>query len=157
MTSLVELRRTLFYAAICCLVVVAYLWQGLDDPHQAHGAVFLAMPPGLPAIVPSASSSDPSAPAITARDAKAYVTAHPPEPSVINTSVSSVAFLTAREIETRQRITLGGDPNQNICVVTLNGLFTVVVLGLPGSIITTQQMRVYFDAHTGNQLAEAFQ
>ncbi len=132
---------------------------GTEVPHPAadapHG------PAGIPAISRRLAATDAATPAFSADDAKAFIEAHgvagvrfePTGPATIQ----SVEFLTERDVHARFGEGTGLPDDTLLCLVTVQGTFTVSGPSVPGQAPRTAIAHMayqVFDAHTGNRLMQ---
>lgn len=104
---------------------------------------------GVSAILPQNNCT----PALTAQAARAYVGAHLSLGHMTSEgtpTITSVVFTTVQGAETWSNISVDGSPNLVICVVMLQGTFSVYAPG--GGAVVGHSAYVVFDAHTGNQI-----
>jgi len=118
---------------------------------------------GAPAITPSKPTNDPSTPAFTEADVRAYMNTHSTGVKITTigmATVSTVTFGTAQSVDQSLHTHLDLSPSRLLCVVEMKGSFQVDGPKLPSDVQTrvashkTTQMYFIYDAHTGNFIAE---
>lgn len=112
-------------------------------------------PLGAVAIRPSVVGASAGTELITVQDATAYAMTYPVEEALGRAfTVGKVLFLTSAATKQQLGLDTGLEDNRQLCVVQLNGSFTMPTLARTQP-RTSSTFYLIFDARTGNLLIEA--
>ncbi len=103
--------------------------------------------PGTPAIRPSRTPTDPLTPAFTEQDVRAYLERAYPDSVLLQ-----MECLPAREVEARFDLGPGEFGDRLLCVVTVQGEFSIGVPADPPRVVVFHRAYLIFDGRTGNEL-----
>lgn len=103
--------------------------------------------PGTLAIRPSRTPTDLLTPAYTEQDVRAYLERAYPDPVLLQ-----MECLPAREVEARFDLGPGEFGDRLLCVVTVQGEFSIGVPADPPRVVVFHRAYLIFDGRTGNEL-----